>query len=139
MERGGIAHVFDASALIAFLKDEPGAEATEAFLTDASASKLVHAVNLCEVAYHFMKLNRDAAVAAELDALETAGLETRPDMDPHFWRSVARLKATIQHASLGDSFAIGLAERFGATIVTADRPSFQRAAEAGICRVVFVR
>lgn len=39
--------VFDASALIAFLRDEPGAEAVQELLERNTASNYVHALNLC--------------------------------------------------------------------------------------------
>jgi PIN domain nuclease of toxin-antitoxin system len=139
VRRGRVVHVFDASALIALLKDEPGAAETEALLADASSARLVHAVNLCEVYYHFMKLNLEYTFAAELVAIETGGLVPRQDLDRPFWRSVARLKALFQRASLGDCFAMALAQRVKGTIVTADHPAFSRAAVSGICQVTFIR
>jgi uncharacterized protein with PIN domain len=61
--------VIDASALIAFLRDEPGADMVENLL--ASAEKCyAHALNLCEVYYDFLRSsNQDAAEAAISDLL----------------------------------------------------------------------
>jgi PIN domain nuclease of toxin-antitoxin system len=46
--------VIDASALIAFLRDEPGADAVENVL-DLPETCYVHALNLCEVYYDFWR------------------------------------------------------------------------------------
>ena len=131
--------VFDASALIALLKDEPGAAPTETILTDGSTTRFAHAVNLCEVYYHFVKLGDEARVAAELAAFARGGLETRQDMDQTFWQAVARMKAELQHASLTDCFAVALSQRVGGTIITADHPSFDPVAPRSICPVTFIR
>ena len=41
--------VFDASALIAYLRNEDGGVFVENLLDDADVEKVAHAVNLCEV------------------------------------------------------------------------------------------
>jgi len=110
MGRGGVVRVFDASALIALMKDEPGAEETEALLVDGSVPRLVHAVNLCEVSYHFIKLKREDFLPVRLDAMTAGGLTIRDDLDRQFWGSVARLKARFPQAALGDCFAMALAQ-----------------------------
>ena len=56
--------VIDASALIAFLRDETGADVVENVLS-APGKCYAHAMNLCEVYYDFFRSsNRDAAEAA---------------------------------------------------------------------------
>jgi uncharacterized protein with PIN domain len=47
-----VSEVFDASALIAFLRDEPGAEVVESALS-VPEKCYAHALNLCEVYYDF--------------------------------------------------------------------------------------
>lgn len=134
-----VTRVFDASALIALLKNEPGADVTRALLTDGLTTRLVHAVNSCEVFYHFARLGDLARAAIELDALEQGGLATREDMDRAFWQAVALLKAEIPHASLADCFVVILARRVAGTVVTADHPAFEAVAARGICPVTFIR
>ncbi len=57
----------DASALIAFLQGEAGADVVEDVLLDASKLKAVHAINLCETYYHFLRQNdQEAAETAVL-------------------------------------------------------------------------
>jgi PIN domain nuclease of toxin-antitoxin system len=45
--------VLDSHALIAFLRDEPGAEVVQSLLDRNPGSNYVHALNLCEVYYDF--------------------------------------------------------------------------------------
>ena len=84
--------VIDASALIAFLRDEPGADVVENVLSTPEKC-YAHALNLCEVYYDFFRAsNQDAAESAISDLLGL-GIEDRTDMDSEFWRDVGGLKA----------------------------------------------
>jgi PIN domain nuclease of toxin-antitoxin system len=47
--------VFDASALIAYLRGERGAGVVESLLTGQGNELYVHALNLCEVYYDFLR------------------------------------------------------------------------------------
>jgi len=47
--------VLDASAMIAFLRDAPGADAVSAALLDPDSHYHAHALNLCEVFYDFQR------------------------------------------------------------------------------------
>jgi len=89
--------VIDASALIAFLRDESGADVVERVL--ASADKCwAHALNLCEVYYDFWRAsNQDAAEAAITDLIGL-GIEERADMDSEF---LARGRAPQSRAPQG--------------------------------------
>lgn len=131
--------VFDASALVAFLKGEPGATTTEALLADTTVVRMAHAVNLCEVYYYFVRREEEERVERELLAFERMGLGARADIDPAFWRTVARLKAETQRISLGDCFAIALAMRVGGAVVTSDHAEFDIVAARSICPVLFIR
>jgi PIN domain nuclease of toxin-antitoxin system len=128
--------VIDACALIAFLRDEPGAEAVQNLL---SRRCYVHALNLCEVYYDFWRAaNRQAAESAITDLI-SLGIEERNDMDSEFWREVARLKAVHRRVSLADCCALALAKRLGASLVSADRHEFEPLLAAGICRIELIR
>lgn len=71
--------VIDASALIAFLRDESGADVVENAPTGAE-TRYAHALNLCEVYYDiFRASNRDTAEAAISDLLGL-GLAERTDL-----------------------------------------------------------
>lgn len=50
-----MANVLDACAMIAYLRDEPGADRVEALLLDKNNLCVAHAVNVCEVFYDFIR------------------------------------------------------------------------------------
>ncbi len=131
--------IFDASPLIALLKGESGAERTRDLLRDAAAPRVAHALNLCEVYYHFVRLMDEPRVAAAMDTFERGGLIVRTDLEPSLWRTVAHLKAEFSQASLADCVGIALARKLGGTLVTADHPSFGPMVAAGVCPVLFIR
>ena len=131
--------VFDASALVALVKNEPGADITERLLADGAQRRLVHGANVSETLYHFLRRNEGARIEAALAAFAASGLVGREDMDRDFARSMARIKVSIPQASLGDCIALALAQRVGGTVVTADHPAFEQAAALGICSVTFIR
>jgi len=54
-------YIFDACALIAFLKNENGAERIKSILKEPSNSILMHAVNFGEVYYNALKISKDEA------------------------------------------------------------------------------
>ncbi|WP_293066378.1 PIN domain-containing protein [Okeania sp. SIO2B3] len=47
--------VLDACAVIAFFRDESGAEKVEKYLSDSQYNSLIHAINMCEVYYDFWR------------------------------------------------------------------------------------
>jgi len=114
--------VLDACAIIALLRNEPGAEITERLLLEQNC--MAHAVNLCEVYYDFLKAeSKDVANEAIWD-IKKQGLIFREDMDSGFWQEVGSYKALIKRVSLADCFAIALANREQATLVTSDHHEF---------------
>lgn len=129
--------VLDACALIAFLRDEEGADVVESTLIDEEC--IAHVVNLCEVYYDCLRRD-DKSVADELleDLWET-GLVRREDIDEKFWKSVGHIKADIGKVSLADSFAIALAQRIDGAVLTSDHHEFDRIAEENVCHVKFIR
>jgi PIN domain nuclease of toxin-antitoxin system len=130
--------VLDASALIAFLRDEPGAEAVQSFLSLPEAC-YVHALNLCEVYYDFWRASAQVAAESAIGDLIALGVEERNDMDSQFWREVGRLKAVYRRVSLADCCALALASRLGARLVSADRHEFEPLLDAGICQIELIR
>ena len=78
--------VLDASALIAFLRDEPGADVVQWLLDDKVNPKYVHALNLCEVYYDFYRGASQGAAESAIADLIAAGIQERNDLDSEFWR-----------------------------------------------------
>ncbi|WP_395945191.1 type II toxin-antitoxin system VapC family toxin [Brevundimonas sp.] len=107
-----VRHVVDASAALAFLMGEPGAEATAPHL----ATGLMSAVNLAEVIGYLVRRGLDPARAFYLGC-EIAPFEaTLADRAGR----LAPLTAAFG-LSLGDRACLALAEREGAPVLTADR------------------
>ena len=135
--------VFDTSALIAYLRREPGGEAVRDLLDDADVAKVAHVVNLAEVFTSFAKSNADAPAREALATVQAAGIEERNEMDTALWQDAAGLVARQRKAgyglSLGDSFCVALARRLDADIVTGDHPEFKPIDDLKLARVLFFR
>ncbi len=129
--------ILDACAMIAFLRDEPGAEQVEAFFRHDHC--MAHAVNVCEVYYDFFRAENEATAKNAVTDLVALGLKIKEDMDQPFWQEIGRLKAEIKRISLADCFAVALAKRINASIVTSDHHEFDSIAESGLCKILFIR
>ena len=105
--------VLDASALLAWLADEPGADHI-----DAVEHAVCSAANWSEVVQK--GLSRGVALDDLATAVSAIGLTvvdvTRADAD-----GAARLWATLPSLSLGDRLCLALAERLDSLALTADR------------------
>jgi predicted nucleic acid-binding protein len=131
--------VMDASALIAYLRGEQGAEIVESVLMDRNNECTAHAINLCEVFYEFMRAENEETALNAIADLSSVGLVIRNDMDFPFWQTAARIKAKYRRVSLADCLAIALADRLGCEIVTSDHHEFDALVDQGVCRVMFIR
>ena len=60
-------------------------------------------------------------------------------MDSEFWRAVGRLKAVYRRVSLADCCALALANKLGATLVSADRHEFEPLLAVGVCQIELIR
>jgi len=109
--------VLDASAILALLRGEPGADKVKAVLPGAA----VTTVNLSEVVGHFARNG-----IAEADVRSVLGplpLERIP-FDEELAYAAGTLLPLTRTAglSLGDRACLALARRLGVPAVTADRP-----------------
>ncbi|MEI8261618.1 MAG: PIN domain-containing protein [Actinomycetes bacterium] len=105
--------VLDASAVLAFLTGESGADVVEPHL----AGSVIGAANFCEVLGRFP--NATEAVFADA-LLESLGVRVEPVtvMDA---RRATRLLEANPSLSLGDRLCLSLAERLDDVVLTADR------------------
>lgn len=131
--------VFDSSALIAYLHDEDGADVTEELLLDRGNACFVHSVNLCEVYYEARRRGGEETAQATLIVLRRAGLVPREDLDEDLWQRAGQIKADYRRVSLADCFCVTLANRLGAEVVAGDRHELSALANAGMCKVRFIR
>lgn len=109
--------VLDASALIALLRGEPGAERVQAKI-DADA--FMCTVNLAEVASHYARRGASAVdVHALLDPLPFAHIPF--DDDLAFAAGLMLPRTQRAGLSLGDRACLALAARLGVPALTTDR------------------
>jgi PIN domain nuclease of toxin-antitoxin system len=134
-----MARVLDACAMIAYLRDEPGGDIVESYLLDKTNPCTAHAVNLCEVYYDFLRAKDENAAQGAITDLASMGVIIREDMDAPLWQEAGKYKATIKKISLADCFAMALANRLQAELVTSDHHEFDPIAQSGICSIKFIR
>lgn len=123
--------VLDASALLALLRDEPGA----AVVAEAIATARMSSVNYAEVVSHFIHAGMPAdRIDAMLGPLPVAIV----DADRSLATIAGRLRAATAAAglSLGDRFCLALAHRDGLPALTADRLWRSVADAAGVAVTV---
>lgn len=123
----GSPFVLDASAVLALLFEEPGAEMVRAHVR----SGVIGAANLAEVLAKLSDHGLPAAEAAR--AVAILGLEVAPMTEAQAQRS-AELRAATRAAglSLGDRACLALATELGAPALTADRGWVAIAEAAGV-------
>lgn len=112
---GSPAAVLDASAVLAWLRDEPGAAVVTGYLDDA----VISAVNLAEV--HQKLAQRGVDADRTIRQLRSLGIDVR-SFDSTDALAASRLWPATRAAglSLGDRCCLALAARLQAPAVTAD-------------------
>jgi predicted nucleic acid-binding protein len=131
-------YVLDASAIIAWLRNEPGDDVVDTAIRDVNAQCLVHAINLCEVFYDAHRNAGEKHAQSVVSDLAAVGVTERNDFDQAFWMDAGRLKAG-GGISLADCFGIVLANRVGGVLLTSDHHEMDKIAAAGICNITFIR
>jgi PIN domain nuclease of toxin-antitoxin system len=133
-------YVLDACAIIALIKNEDGALIVREALEAEKNICFVHAVNLCEVYYDCLRNYGNDHADNLTTSLIEAGLVLRNDMDMDFWKAAGNLK-TRGRISLADCFAVSLAEREDAVLLTSDHHEFDPllAAPGFPAQVLFIR
>ena len=118
-----MSYVLDACALIAYFRGEEGGERL-ASLVEAKANRLViHAVNLGEVYYDFLRAGGEAKARELWARALLLPMEIRRDLDDEFVHRVGAWKVRYS-ISYADAFALALAEREGVPLITTDHHEF---------------
>ena len=108
--------VFDASAVIALLRAEPGADLIVQHADNAAMS----AVNLQEVVKELLDTGIEIPVVREI--LAELHIDVRPHAAEDAFDAAQLVKATRQHGrGLGDRSCMALAIRLGVPALTTDR------------------
>jgi predicted nucleic acid-binding protein len=131
--------ILDSNAMIAYLRDEAGADVVEGLLLDPGNSCYAHAINLCEVYYDAVRIGGDADAQAALQTLANLRIIFREDIDAAFWQDAGRLKADHRRVALADCFCMALARRLNAELVTSDHREFDPLVALGLCQIHFIR
>lgn len=131
--------VLDASAMIAYLRDEPGAGVVAEALVDPESQCYAHALNFCEVFYDFHRASGRQEALQAISDLAQVGIIEDANLSAVIWRAAGELKATLRRVSLADCFAIELAVRLKAMILTADHHEFDALAGHSDFAIRFIR
>lgn len=123
-------HILDASALMSFYEDRPGAGTVEELLARAVEAKrplLMSVVNWGEVYYSVWRARGEVAANGKLCEIAQLPIEI-VDADSGLTRMAARFKAE-RNLPYADCFAAALAQDRKATLVTSDK-DFERVGSA---------
>lgn len=132
-------YVLDACAMIAWLRNEPGADVVDLAIRDVNSQCLAHAINLCEVFYDAFRHAGEAHAQAVITDLKAVQVTERNDFDRAFWQEAGKLKAVQKKVSLADCCAIALTNRVGGTLLSSDHHELDVIAALGICKITFIR
>ena len=125
--------------MIAYLRNEPGAEMVEDALTAPGSQCFAHAINLCEVFYDFLRSAGEAEAVDVIADLSSAGITERNDFDRDFWMAAGQLKGTHHRISLADCCGLTFAKRLGAQFLTTDHRELDSIAASGSYTITFIR
>ncbi len=147
--------VLDSSAMLALLRDEPGADVVESLfdqLEEGDFGIFAHSTNLAEVFYEMTATHGRAAAQTAIADFKAEGLIERADLDGVFWREMADLIAfrrtmprnpanpkAVPRLALGDAFGVTLANRLSVQFVTADRTEIEPLVASSKCAALFIR
>ena len=138
MEGVAATHCLDACAVIAYLRQEPGAEVLKELIERPTTFLAMHVCNLGEVYYDFFR--DDGLTAAQTAWTHTLALplELRREADDAFIQRVGIIKVE-EHVSFADAFALALTERLSIPLVTTDHHEFDAVERKGHFRFLWLR
>jgi len=130
--------VLDACAVIAYERDEPGADVVETFLVE-NHTCWMHAINLCEVYYDFLRVGGPDAAEQVLTDLKEFDVLVVTTMEESLWKMAATYKATLRRIALADCFAMALANSVEGMLITSDHTEFEPVLAQNMCQIQFIR
>ena len=138
MEGVAATHCLDACAVIAYLRQEPGADVLKALIELPTTFLAMHVCNLGEVYYDFFR--EDGITAAQTAWTHTLALplELWREAGDAFIQRVGIIKVE-ERVSFADAFALALAERLSIPLVTTDHHEFDAVERKGHFRFLWLR
>jgi predicted nucleic acid-binding protein len=131
-------HCLDACAVIAYLRNEAGAEALKEIIERPTTFLAMHVCNLGEVYYDFFR--DDGLTAAQTAWTNTLALPLvlRRDAGDAFIQRVGVMNVE-ERISFADAFALALAERLNIPLITTDHHEFDAVEQKGHFRILWLR
>ncbi len=130
-------YLLDASAVVAYLKGEQGADVFGGILSEEQNILAIHAVNLCEIFYNYLRAD-GLDIAEEACRTVTSFSTVIERLDEPFMKRVGRWKG-LEGLGLGDAFAAATAEEFGVPLVATDHNGFDPVEAKGLLTLVWLR
>jgi PIN domain nuclease of toxin-antitoxin system len=115
-------YILDACALLALLRDEPGADVVANIINDANvgeASISIHKANLLEVYYDLRRVVGKVEADLFLTEFKKQPITIIPDISDALFEEAGRLKS-LYRISFADTFALAAASISGGMVLTAD-------------------
>ena len=131
-------HCLDACAVIAYLRQESGAEVLGKIIEQPNTLLAMHVCNLGEVYYDFFR--EDGIEDAQTAWANTVALPLtlRRDADDDFVQRVGVIKVN-EKVSFADAFALALSERLHVPLVTTDHHEFDPIEQKGHFQFLWLR
>jgi PIN domain nuclease of toxin-antitoxin system len=130
--------VLDSSAVLAFLRAEPGGDLVRDILSDPSFICYAHVINITEVIYDLHRSGGEDHAQRGLQLLSPHVI-FYSELPDELWLDAGRLKSVYRRISMADCFLLALARILGGEVITADHHEFDRLVPLGICNFRFIR
>jgi PIN domain nuclease of toxin-antitoxin system len=129
----------DACGLIAFLRNEPGADIIKEILLKSENQTDVitmHLVNFSEVYYDTLRTSGKIDADYLFQFIPSLGISFSSDFSNDFIQKLGKFKVEFK-ISFADSFALALAESTNGTLLTSDRHEFGKITDG--VKIMFIR
>ncbi len=115
-------YVLDASAIIAYLRYEPGGLRVAEIFRQPTADINIHSVNFLEVYYKLVSFGGQISAREALDDIAKLHPTMHDSVDAKLRHYAGEYKIRYPFLSLGDCICVALGQRLRAIVVTTDRP-----------------
>ena len=133
-----ITHALDTSALIVYLKEEPGHERFVELLKQEGNYFAMHIINLGELYYLFWRSDGETKANEAWSKTTEMPIRIIDSVNESFIKRVGRWIAT-QGTPYADAFVLATAEEYGVPLVTTDHQDFDPIESAGLLQFCWLR
>ena len=133
-----ITHALDTSALIVYLREEPGHERFVELLKQEGSYFAMHIVNLGELYCFFWRSAGENEANEAWSKTTEMPIRIMDSVSESFIKRVGRWRAK-QGTPYADAFVLATAEEYGVPLVTTDHQHFDPVNNAGLIEFCFLR